>query len=275
MTSLPVRGELVLALLLRTDTAGVTTTKDIRRVLDPRRGKDDTEYGTLTYEQLTGDWAYTFRRLDKMGLVERDMDVTTPNGGQGAPPLTLTEKGQKYAQNLLEAKKWEVSTSEVDETLEALGTDLSELFREVATMETRLDSLEEDVEDGNFGAGQSTDTEALDQLQMRVDRMSNSVDEIHEHVDRVSNSVDNVKKQVKKVDTRADHTERLVLGMLKMNEENIEGRYGICIDCGEWSELATMNSRREGYCLEHAKENRMLRLDEEGKQIIPDHHSKS
>lgn len=275
MTSLPVRGELVLALLHRIDKAGVTTTKDIRRVLDPERGKDDTEYGTLTHEQLTGDWAYTFRRLDEMGLIERDMDVTTPNGGQGAPPLTLTEEGERYAQNLVEAKKWEITTSEVDETLEALGIDLSELFRQVATMETRLDSLEEDVEGGNVGAGQSIDTDALDQLQMRVDKVSNSVDEVHERVDKISDSVDEFERQVNTIDTRTNHTEKLVLGMLKMYEENIEGRYGICLDCDEWSELATMNSRREGYCLEHAKENRMLRLDDYGQQIIPDHHTKS
>lgn len=275
MTSLPVRGELVLALLHRSGTDGVTTTQDIRRILDPRRGKDDTEYGTLTREELTGDWAYTFRRLDEMGLIERDMDVTTPHGGQGAPYVTLTKEGERSSQNLIEAKRWDITTSEVDETLESLGTDLSAIFRRVATMETRLDSVEEDIEENESGANQRVDSDALDKLRMRVEEISDSVGEIHKRVDKVSDSVDEVHKRVDKIDGHVDHTEQLTLGTLRMVEENIEGRYGICLDCQEWSELATENSRREGYCLEHAMDNRMLRVDSYGDQVIPDYHSKS
>lgn len=286
MKSLPVRGDLVLVTLYRSGKDGVTTTQDIRRFLDPRRGEDDTEYGTLSRDELTGDWAYTFRKLDEMGMIDRDMDVTTENGGQGAPHVSLTKEGERYAESMIEAKRWDIKITEADETLESLGTDLSALYRRVGEMEARLDRVEEQI---NEDKSEKIDSDALDDLRMRleqvsdsvnevhgrIDEVSASVDEVHGRVDKVSASVDEVQERVKRIDDRSDHTERLALGTLKMVEENIEGRYGFCLDCNEWSELATMNGRREGFCLDHALEGRYLELDQSGEQIIPDHHSES
>lgn len=271
MSSLPIRGELVLATLLRAGKDGVTTTQDVRRWLDPSRGANGTEYSTLTRDELTGDWSYTFRELDKMGLIDRNMDVTTQNGGQGPAIVKLTEKRRTHAERLLEAKKWQITKTEVDETIESLGTDLSAVFRRVATAEARID----EVEEGVVVANQGVEEESFDDLRTRVDDIESSMDELHERLDAIDERVTSVHRDQSQSTDQAEHTEQLALGLLKLVEDDLEGKYGICVDCREFVELATENRRREGYCLKHALEMGALPLDDFGDPVIPDYHSEA